>query len=183
LHSSRALRGNNVLTLCAFSCRYDLADTSGNPETVTIQTSLQACISACDVALSGQCPGVTWVPTGQTQQYCYYKPATSYPLGSGSNVWSAQRITVTTPTCPSGNQSQYRGADGSMWRLDCNLDYPVSVPTRLRLCNQILMIVTGQRCRLVSSCQLQRVRRHLRCSRTTMPRCNLGTEPTERREL
>jgi len=54
-------------------CGFDLYDP--NMETATVQSSLSACINDCEIALSGQCPGITWVPNGQAQQYCYYKPA------------------------------------------------------------------------------------------------------------
>ena len=130
-------------------CGYDLNDP--NPETRTVQNSLNACILDCHNALGKACPGVTWLQSGQDQQYCYYKPATATFVNvNNAAIQSARRVCYpTVPACPAGNQTLYQsknapydrfvsssciqtltdsppGTDGSIFRLDCNIDYPVS---------------------------------------------------------
>lgn len=147
---SRHAPGKQVLTgVCTFQimCGYDLYDP--NPEERSVQPSLNACILACNSAYPGACPGVTWVESGQDQQWCYYKPASATFLDVDvPAIQSARRICFpTTPTCPSGNQTLYQsklmpkmdlvlrgplltnnvpGTDGSVFRLDCNIDYPAN---------------------------------------------------------
>lgn len=90
-------------------CGYDLYDT--NPNTRTIQTSLNACILDCHTALNGSCTGVTWVESGQAQQYCYYKTPTATFLNVNlAAIQSARRICFpTVPTCPGGDQGLFQG--------------------------------------------------------------------------
>lgn len=107
---------------------------------------MNACILDCQSRTGGTCQGVTWVESGQDQQWCYYKPATAtFNNINNPAIQSAQRICYpTVPVCPSGNQTLYQskakfkiaqgssragltdnpGIDGSVFRLDCNIDYP-----------------------------------------------------------
>lgn len=47
-------------------CGYDLYD--ANPNTRTVQRSLNACILDCHNTLGRKCIGVTWVESGQADQ-------------------------------------------------------------------------------------------------------------------
>lgn len=54
-------------------CNLDLKE-GGYDLYRTVETTFQSCIDACDAAGPSSCQGVSWVPYGQSESYCYAKP-------------------------------------------------------------------------------------------------------------
>lgn len=81
-------------------------------------TSLTACINYCaslgmGSSAGGKCEGITWVQSGQAQQYCYPKSDTavpnSRPFTAGLVAYSAVRTIIT--------------GDGQVWAVNPTIDY------------------------------------------------------------
>lgn len=103
----------------------------------TVQTSLNDCILDCHNAMNKACPGVTWVESGQDQQWCYRKPAMAYFINvNAPQIQSAKRVCFpTTPVCPSGNQTLYQSEITVARSTSAELTANVRAQARMRACS------------------------------------------------
>ena len=138
-------------------CGSDLQDAGSVFYGRTIQRSLNNCILDChqNVGPKG-CGGVTWVESGQDQQWCYYvraelrrahclvvlgtftdmrcsiqkAPASNYILTNPNAPAIQSSLRVCLPTnpgnCPADNGQIFQAFDGSIMRLECTTNYPGS---------------------------------------------------------
>ncbi|KAM0698062.1 hypothetical protein Q7P36_001526 [Cladosporium allicinum] len=103
-------------------CYQDYVSTGTN-NSRTSAFNLQQCIEACEFDLGDQCWGVSWVQSGQPEQYCYYKspgdirirqPAGAVvfsagpPTNSSSNSSSSSVTSSTTSSSLTNSASSSR---------------------------------------------------------------------------
>lgn len=85
----------------------------------TVQPSFKSCLDECD-AQGPSGGGVSWVPSGQDQTWCWYKTGQedwTQPTAAVT-VFSARAADTTiTPDCPSDDGHIYGGADGTHFNI------------------------------------------------------------------
>lgn len=91
-------------------------DFGGNDMGVVVTDSLVSCVNICS-AWGSECKGVTWVPSGQEEQFCWIKSTmvnSVYPIGltchSAPLLYSAARVAPRKIDCWDFSKQEWQAA-------------------------------------------------------------------------